>query len=60
MSDKAWALEKMLKYGMKVDFSRGVIEQGSFPSNYKIECWSINPDYTFYDALAKMVKRIEG
>lgn len=56
MSDQSWALEKMFKYRLQVDFSRGIIECRGYRDTWT---WGFAEQKTFYEALQDAINDIE-
>lgn len=54
MSDQTWALEKMFKYRLQVDFSRCTIDCRGYSSG-----WYWGSNKTFYEALQEAINDIE-
>lgn len=54
MSDQSWAIEKMFKYRLQVDFRRHTIDCNGFTSGWY---WGANK--TFYEALQEAINDIE-
>lgn len=57
MSNQTWALEKMFKHRLQVDFSRGVIECRGYRDAWT---WGFSEQKTFYEALQEAIDDIEG
>lgn len=54
MSNQTWALEKMFKYRLQVDFSRGTIDCRGYNQG-----WYWDNKKTFYEALQEAINDIE-
>lgn len=57
MSNQSWALEKMFKYRLKIDFSTGIIECRGYKGHW---AWGFSEQKTFYEALQEAIDDIEG
>lgn len=56
MSDQTWALEKMFKHRLQVDFSRGIIECRGYRDTWT---WGFAEQKNFYEALQDAINDIE-
>lgn len=54
MSDQSWAIEKMFKYRLQVDFSRHTIDCRGYNAG-----WYWGENKTFYEALQEAINDIE-
>lgn len=54
MSNQSWALERMFKYRLQVDFSRCTIDCRGYNQG-----WYWNDKKTFYEALQEAINDIE-
>lgn len=54
MSNQNWALEKMFKHRLQVDFSRGTIDCRGYNQG-----WYWGGQKSFYDALQEAINDIE-
>lgn len=57
MSNTMWAMEKMVKHGLRVDFSQGIIECRGYNSTWT---WGIKEQKGFYEALQEAIDDIES